>query len=83
MTHFLQFVIMLPVMANIFVISSENYNLEEYNVKTAGGFYENLYDDILNFEADVVILDSSIQNSNLILVELLARNINKDRKSVV
>lgn len=77
MTHFIQFAMMLPVMANIFVISSENYNLEEYNVKTAGGFYENLYDDILNFEADVVILDSSVQNSNLILVELLAKNINK------
>ena len=68
---------MLPVMANIFVISDENYNLDKYSVKTANGFYENIYDEILNFEADVVILDSSIQNSNLILMELLAKNINK------
>ena len=64
-------------MTNIFVISNEKYNLEEYSLKTANGFYEALYDDILNFESDIVILDSSIENSASILIELLAKNTNK------
>lgn len=64
-------------MTNIFVISNEKYNLEEYSLKTANGFYEALYDDILNFESDIVILDSSTENSASILIELLAKNTNK------
>lgn len=64
-------------MANIFIISNDKPDLKGFNIKAANSSYDNFYDDILNFEPDIVILDSSINDSKIILMNLMTKNTNK------
>ncbi len=65
-------------MAKIFLISAENINLDGFELKSASFYYEEIYGDILSFSPDVVILDSSVKESNLILMGLMSNNVNKE-----
>lgn len=66
-------------MTNIFLISENQIykdflSEEDFNIKTSDNFYDEMFD----FEPDIVILDSEIQNSKLALMSLIGRNITKE-----
>lgn len=69
--------------SNLFLITKNNelcaFLAENgCSIKSADEFYNGIYDDIQDFETDIVIIDEDCENSKMNLSNLAIKNTNKD-----
>lgn len=70
-------------MTEVFLISKnpeyqEILATSNFNVKSADVFYENIFDEIVDFKSKIIVVDSDVENSKINLVSLIAKNMNKE-----